>query len=401
MRAARQAQAVAAARPRTDSEGAGARRRASCEAQQQQRGDAAAPRDARIRAREPARRARSDPVGDRGSRIRCGRRPRPPCTRPSCCSRTAEESAEAAGSRTRPGGCQGGEPCRRTSGASGHSRAQGTARCCRRLRCACRSRRGRQWFRVRVRSRAGGSLASVVVDGSHAADAVALLHSLSVSGTLLPPSQGERSGDRAHYSNGAAPAQTTGLPQPTRCELATHLRGSRRAPKHSAHMCGRPSPRSSRSWTRLLASTAVVTSGWQEARSRWHSITPTLTFLTTDGDRFSADGWTVGVAARGLTVAVVDEARAKALEAARAVGAAEVATETAREVQLRRRQSRARTIEEVLVGSHHERAARSSVRSEQNRAVSDALEEEMEEADPERALLEERVQASRQRASIR
>ena len=262
-------------------------------------------------------------------------------------------------------------------------RAQGVARSCRCLRCAGRPSRGRQWFRVCLPSRASGRFPCVCRRRRIACcRRRALLHSLRVSGTLLPATAPVGSPDtEAHYSNGSAPAYSNGATAaphdagsslavvlPTGAEpLRSHVRAT--VPEVEAILDA------------LLASTAVVTSGWQQA-AEMALDQPELTFLTTDGDRFSADGWTVGLAARGLTAAVVDEARAKAGEAARSVETAEAATECRNAV--RARQSRARAFEEILVRGHDGRSAiERSI--EQNRAVSDALEGEMKEADPERA----------------
>jgi chromosome segregation protein len=212
-----------------------------------------------------------------------------------------------------------------------------------------------------------GSLASVVVDGPHAADAVALLRSLRVSGTLLP------AGSPRGWLNAA---NEEGWPEGAEA-LRSHVRAMR--PEVDSLLDG------------LMSKTAVVTSGWEQAADLaldHHE----LTFLTTDGDRFSADGWTVGLAARGLTPAVVDEARSAVLEAARSIAVADAEVESARaEVEAAKGSlDEARRLQFEAVNARI--AIEQSV--ERTSAVALALEGEMAEADPERALLEARVRVA-------
>ncbi len=222
-------------------------------------------------------------------------------------------------------------------------------------------------FEVAFAAAVSGSLESVVVDGSHAAEAVALLRSLSVSGTLLPAVAGPLDATADHLPL---------LPRGAEA-LRTHV--------HSAV------PEVLSLLDRLLDGTAVVQGGWELAL-QMALDRPDLTLLTVEGDRFSSDGWTVGLAARGLTPAVVEQAREAALAAARSAGEAVAQVESARDEA----DMAARRLAEAQAALSQAIEQRSAIdRSmEQVSAVARAIEEEMNEADPERASLEARMTAA-------
>ena len=226
-------------------------------------------------------------------------------------------------------------------------------------------------FEVAFEAALCGALESVVVDGSHAADAVALLRSRSVSGTLLPAVPIAAGPD-------ASLTQLPILPRGADA-LRSHVRTA--VPEVQVLL------------DRLLAGTAVVPGGW-EAALEIALDRPELTLLTTEGDRFSRDGWTIGVASRGLTPAVVEEARAAALVAARAAGAAVAAVETARDEVAAAARNLADTQKALAEAVERRIAIERSM--EQASAVAKAIEHEMAEADPERAALEARMLAAHQ-----
>jgi chromosome segregation protein len=244
-------------------------------------------------------------------------------------------------------------------------------------------------FEVAFAAAVSGALESVVVDGSHAADAVALLRSLSVSGTLLPAvadsanafssgAEGSLGFVGAEGSVGSHGAETFGAHQPMLPRGAEALRSHVHTTVPEVQVL----------LDRLLAGTAVVLGGWELALEMALDR-PELTFLTQEGDRFSRDGWTVGLAARGLTAAVVDQARDAALAAARSAGAAVAQVESAREhVDIA-----ARTLADSQSALSQTIERRRSVERsmEQVTAVARAIEQEMSEADPERAGLEARM----------
>jgi chromosome segregation protein len=144
----------------------------------------------------------------------------------------------------------------------------------------------------------GEVLRSVVaLHPAAAREALARLRSAGVGGTVLV--------------TGAAvpgPVRTVDLPGGTR-PLAACLRG--RVEGLDAVL------------ERLVAATAVVDSGWEEALELALAH-PGLTVVTLDGDRFDSGGaWRAGSRATGATPAAVEEARARAEAEAGALSEAE------------------------------------------------------------------------------
>ncbi len=204
-----------------------------------------------------------------------------------------------------------------------------------------------------------GALSSVVVDGSRATAAVERLRHLGLSGSLLA----------------ASPRAARIIPMPPGADsMRSHVRSD--------------TPEVARLLDRLLSGTAVVTGGWEQA-TELALDNPDLTYVTSEGDRFSADGWTIGVAARGLTPALVDNARSVASDARREASSA---AETV--VGLRSLVATAKSALEAVRAEQSEIAERRTVverAADQANAVARALEEEIAESDPVRQDLEARI----------
>jgi chromosome segregation protein len=138
----------------------------------------------------------------------------------------------------------------------------------------------------------GASVAAVVVDGRRAArQALARLRSQGASGAVLAAADGS--------------PPWSGVPgPPTDAEpLRPHVR--------ARHGAGEPLERV---LDAVLAS-AVAVDGWEEAIDLALER-PDLVVVTTEGDRFARSGWRVRPTSRLVTVAAVDEAHERAVDAA-------------------------------------------------------------------------------------
>ncbi|MFZ0666510.1 MAG: AAA family ATPase [Acidimicrobiales bacterium] len=252
------------------------------------------------------------------------------------------------------------------------------------------------------------SLESVVVDGRHMTNAVALLRAQRVAGTLLPTKSvtptfvsptnafhspagplhggglvnGHGNGNGNGNGNGMSRGDGAGTPTVPSVEingaepLLSHVRTSVAQVQKLLDA--------------LLADAYVVSSGWERA-AEIALEHPELVILTADGDRFSKGGWTVGAAARGLTPAAVVEARRLAIECQEEVASQKAVVHAAREgvVEAKRAVATAQTNLSVVESRRNE--AQRSV--DQSAAVARTLEDEIAKDDVEKTGLDARIRS--------
>lgn len=233
-------------------------------------------------------------------------------------------------------------------------------------------------FETAVHAALGGALSSIVVGSAHARDAVGLLHSNGVPGMLLPESHSALETDGKSRMPWVPPAEAEDLRSHVR---ATDLRAERLLDSLLERVGVVGEPR--------IASAHPGRRTWEVAADLALDH-PDHTYLTTDGDRFAPDGWTVGLSARGLTGAVVEQARRDAVvaseAAARAADRVELASDAVRDATHGLEQA------ERTVTEWEQRRASVESSIERCSAVANALEGELNKSDPERHELERRIE---------
>jgi chromosome segregation protein len=222
---------------------------------------------------------------------------------------------------------------------------------------------------------AGASVAAVVVSGREPARAaLSRLRQGGATGAVLALTDAGLTGEEPE-----APPGTE--------SIRNHVR-----PHHQA----RDLPGLDVLLDRLLARSSCAPGGWSEAIDV-ALARPDLVIVTRDGDRFSSAGWRVRAAGGVVTAAVVEEARARAEQAA--VTSTEVAAERA-EARAAVEATRLAAGEAVRSDDRNE-AAHQTARAARQRVADDlaVMAAELEEIDRQRQELDERIARDAGRAA--
>jgi chromosome segregation protein len=217
-----------------------------------------------------------------------------------------------------------------------------------------------------VEAVAADVLGAVVVESHESAvEALAALAAADLSGAVLPLA-----------GSGRGPADPPPVGEPVR----RHVRGLR--------------PGADAALDRIFAGAVRVDGDWRAALDVALDH-PAATVVTATGDRFSPRGWALGAAGAGATGAALDEAVARAEQAATAVAAAAERVRVARAVVVDA--EAASTAGARAVEENRRDLAAAEERRERALAVCREIDDEVAGLDAHRAELEARAAAERDR----
>ncbi len=239
---------------------------------------------------------------------------------------------------------------------------------------------------------AGASVAAVVVSGREPAKAaLSRLRQGGATGAVLALTDGVLADETGTGSSGGRHegGWTGGEPEvpPGTESIRDHVR---------PHRGGRDLPGLGAVLDRLLSGSCCARGSWSEAIDL-ALARPDLVVVTRDGDRFSSTGWRVRAGGGVVTAAVVEEARARAVQAA--ATSAEVAEERAA-AHAAVETTRVAAAEAVRSDDRNE-AAHQTTRIARQRLANDvaSMAAELEEIHRQRDELDERIARDAARAA--